>query len=176
MSVIAKLEVRDLRDFGSGQLIELGCVCENDLMAAYADSEEDRLFTKYSPWGDARVHTDDSPTFGKIARGDKFYVMLARTAECGADPMPGALMRAPARIAGLTNHGDGMAQTVEIASGHRKDPAVFSTVTAFSWRMSVDNPGATAQFEPGVDDYWIGFYPATSFDRNAAISAAHNAT
>lgn len=173
MSVIAKLEARDLRDFGSGQLIEFSCVCENDLMAEYAESEEDRLFTRYSPWGEARVHTQDSAAFGKIVRGDKFYAVLARRSEAEGG-MPGALLRGTARIAGLTNHGDGQAQTVEICGpGDQAAVETFPTISNFTWRMSVDNEGATRQFEPGKGDYVIGFFPAAQHDRDSAIAAAH---
>lgn len=173
MSMIAKLEVAAMRDFGSGQLIEMRCVCENDLMAAYAGSEEDRLFTKYSPWGEARVHTADSPTFGKIMVGDKFYVLMARGDELADEnPMPGALMTVRARVAGITNHGSGMTETVDIANAL---PDKTSVITAFSWRMNVDNPAATGQLIPGRDDYRVGFFPASTFDRDGAIAAAHAA-
>src|SRR3546814_9159944 len=57
MSVIAKLNLLAVRAFGGGSLYEMSCVCQDDLMAMYAKSDEDKLFTNASPWGEARLNT-----------------------------------------------------------------------------------------------------------------------
>src|SRR6185369_7548856 len=56
MSVIAKLTVRSIVEFGTGTFVELGCIADNEMMAAYATSNEDKLFSKYSPWGEIKLH------------------------------------------------------------------------------------------------------------------------
>lgn len=170
MSVIAKMQIKNISDFAHGRLVELTCVCENDLMAAYADSEEDRLFTKYSPWGEVKVNQPTNYVLGQS--GDKFYVMLGRAEEISDFGFRRAVAFCPARIVSLTDFGDGYARRVEICDGHRKAKA--EGIDSFNWKMSVDNPPATAQFKPSVDDYWVAFYPAKDgLDRNAAISAFH---
>lgn len=170
MSVIAKMIINGISEFPNGRLVELGCVCENDIMAAYADSEEDRLFTKYSPWGEIKLNQPSGFALG--GRGDKFYVMLGRANEISDFGFSRAVAFCPARVVSLTDFGDGAARRVEICNGYRKAEA--HGVESFNWKMSVDNPPATAQFKPSVDDYWIAFYPAgEGLDRNAAINAFH---
>lgn len=167
MSVIAKVSIRAIHDFGSGRLIELGCVCENDLMAAYAGSEEDRLFTRYSPWGEIKLHQPEGWIMGK--QGDAFYVMLMRLEEAGNQEFPGTHAFCPARIKSLTDFGDNQAKTVEIINEGKS-----KNISSFNWKMSVDNPGATNQMLPGRGDYVIAFYPAERFNRDSAIGAAHS--
>lgn len=169
MSVIAKMNVTAVRDFGSGALIELSCVCANDLMAAYAESHEDKLFTQYSPWGDARLHVASGTKLPMA--GDQFYLVVLTPDEVGDTLHAKAAYEAPLYIAGLTDRGEGTAKQVEFVGGANKT----HTVTGFNWRMSVDNPAATDQFIPGKSGYSVGFYPLSSFDRDEAIQAAHSA-
>lgn len=168
MSVIAKMNVLSSRAFGEGNLLELQCVCENDMMAAYAGSEEDRLFTKYSPSGDARVTVP--PQNRDLMVQDKVFVVAAREAEQAS--FSGAVILVPARCVSLTDFGSESRQ-VEFALGWRKPDWEDRHALAFNWRMMVDNPGASNQFVPGTDDWWIGIYPAGRFNRDEAIAAAH---
>lgn len=168
MSVIAKMNVYAARDFGSGSLIELGCVCENDLMTAYATSNEDKLFTEYSPWGEARVNL--FPGVRIPFAQDQFYVVAIREGEFEGKPLPGAAFVLPARCSELAELGDAN-KRVEFTFGWRKTEG--SQVSGFNWRMTVNNPGALAQFVPGADDYWVGFYPVSGFDLQAALNNAH---
>lgn len=170
MSVIAKMNVLATRDFGTGALIELSCVCANDLMAAYAESHEDKLFTQYSPWGEARVQLFAGHRIP--FEGDQFYLVAMRKDECRGQPMSGASYLVPARCASLTHFADGQDKRVEFQLGWRKE-TVAVHASGFNWKMSVNNPGALCQFVPGTDDYWIGFYPVSKFDRNEAIADAH---
>lgn len=167
MSVIAKMNVAAVRDFGSGALIELSCVCANDLMAAYAESHEDKLFTQYSPWGEARLHVRSGVKLPEV--GDQFYLMVLTPEEVGEQPHKQAVYQSPVYIAGLTDRGEGAAKQAEFV-GSKHDE---SGVTGFNWRMSVDNPRATSQFAPGVSGYRVGFYPLVGFSRDEAIAAAH---
>lgn len=170
MSVIAKLNVLAVRSFGSGTLVEMGCICANDLMTAYAESEEDKLFTRYSPWGEARFQIGEDPI--NIVEQDQFYIMVLRADE-RCNGFEGATYFAPARCLSLADFGDGQAKRVEFCSGHRKEVELSSKVTSFNWKMSVDNPLATDQFLPGKDDYWVALYPVSKFDRDQTIAAAH---
>lgn len=169
MSVIAKMNTQTARDFGCGALIEFSCVCANDLMAAYAESHEDKLFTKYSPWGEARLHVRAGVPLPES--GDQFYLLIlsADEIEAGAHHDQAAYS-APIYVSGVTDRGEGQAKQVEFVGGMNE----ASGVTGFNWRMAVDNPGATDQLVPGRSGYVVGFYPVTRFDRDEAIHAAHS--
>ena len=174
MSVIAKLSIRGVTPFGTGQLVELACVCENDLMTAYATSEEDKLFTKYSPWGEMKVSQPNGFSLGRpgdvFGEGSAFYVMVLSDAEAPEDRIfAGANAWCPVKIT-VTDFGDGQAKRLEFcnsgANEHHKG------VDRLNWKMSVDNPAATDQIKAG-SGYWVVFYPVASHDRNGAIRAAH---
>ena len=168
MSVIAKMSIRAVHNFGSGRAVDLSCVCENALMAAYAGSEEDRLFTKYSPWGEIKLHQPENWCLGK--QDDKFYVILMRADEVYLPEFPGAVAYAPCRVVSVTDYG-AESRRVEICnSSNRKEG--YRAIANFNWQMSVDNPGATNQMVPGVDDYWLAFYPA-ELGRDGTITKAH---
>lgn len=179
MSVIAKLSIRQVKPFGMGQAVELGCVCANDLMAAYATTEEDKLFTKYSPWGEMTINQPGGFGLGKV--GEVFYAVVLRGDEAkrallgewsGGNPypFPGAYVYTSAHCRSMLDMGDNQAKTVEFVD-HLKDQA--RGIDRLAWKMSVDNPGATDQFKPGASDYFIALYPEEKFDRDAAIAAAH---
>lgn len=188
MSVIAKLLVRGVTDYGTGRLVELGCVCENDLMAAYATSEEDKLFTKYSPQGDMKLHQPAGFALGTepgdMVPPEAFYVMALhkdeyehKAPDLGPDRdryqpdlnFPGASVWACGSCYSLTDFG-GTKRVEFRANG--KGTIGSRGVEALNWKMSVDNPAASDQFKPG-EIYWIALYPASKFDRDAAIRAAH---
>jgi hypothetical protein len=194
MSVIAKLSIRSITPFGTGQLVELGCVCENDLMAAYATSEEDKLFTRYSPWGEIKLCQPAGFALGEepdeFKPGSAFYAMILSVGEiekprtpkpayAGSNyirdedkAFPGSYVSCPAVCVSITDFGDGQAKTVSFRNGGPHED--HYGVDRLNWKMAVDNPGATNQLKPGKP-YWIVLYPASAFDRNAAIAAAHGA-
>lgn len=174
MSVIAKVTIRAITAFGTGQLFELGCVAENDMMAAYAKSEEDRLFTKYSPWGEIKLCQPAGYALGygpdEFKQGDAFYVMLLSAEEADDTKFSGAYAKCPARCASVTDFGDGQAKRLEFRNEGAHDD--HRGVDKLNWKMSVDNPAATNQVKAGAL-YWIALYPAPTFDRDSAIRAAH---
>jgi hypothetical protein len=174
MSVIAKLLIRSISQFGTGELVELGCICENDLMAAYATTDEDKLFTKYSPWGEMKLNQPAGYSLGSVGdefkQGDGFYVMALADKEAEDTTFPGSYAVCPATCASITDFGDGQAKRVEFRNSGPADD--HRGVDRLNWKMSVDNPGATNQFKPGTN-YWIALYPAAKFDRDATIRAAH---
>lgn len=178
MSVIAKLTVNSVSDFGSGSLVELSCVCNNDLMTEYAGSHEDKLFTRYSPWGEARLHLSKDSKLP--IKGDQFYFMLLTPQESDitkttdAGPIhKSALYSTAISVSGLTDRGEGVAKQVEFTAFNPKAP-LPDQITNLNWKMSVDNPAATNQFKPAISGYTLGVYPASAFDRDQAIHAAHS--
>lgn len=180
MSMIAKLSVRAARDFGSGVLVELGCVCENDLMAAYAPSDEDKLFTRYSPWGEARINLKQGAPVPM--EGDTYYAILLRPDEVvpGRINHPEATMLVDVSIAGITDRGEGVAKNVDFISmpvqDAGDDDVSKRVASAFSWRMSIDNPGATDQLKAGEKGYLLGFYPVSKFTAQSALASVFSVT
>jgi hypothetical protein len=173
MSVIAKMSIQKISEYGTGSHIDLSCVAQNDLMAMYAGSEEDKLFTQASPWGEMSLNQPRGFAIGK--QGDQFYVMILRDSEAGDKNFPDAYASCKARCISLTDFG-GTSRRVEFCDHTHKaysDSIKSVRIEGLNWKMTVDNPPAFAQFEPGKTDYWIAFYPASSFDRNKAIAAAH---
>lgn len=173
MSVIAKLNIRASVAFGTGNLIELGCVCENDLMTAYATSEEDKLFSQYSPWGEMKLSQPAGFSLGSapdpVGGAKAFYVMMLADSEVEGGKFHGAVAFCRARLS-LTDFGDGRDKIVEFHNDG--DKADNLAVDRLFWKMSVNNPGALNQFKPGPG-YWLAMYPADKFDRDDAIRAAH---
>lgn len=172
MSVIAKMVIRGVHDFGSGKLVELSCICENDLMAAYAESEGDKLFTKYSPWGEIKLHSPEGYLLGDI--GEAFCVMILHKDEVGDFTFPGSYAFSTLGVASITDYGDGQAKRLDMTHYRWAGGGVTKGITSFNWKMSVDNPSVFNQLKAGCWDYWMAFYPASKFDRNGAIQAAHS--
>lgn len=161
-SVIAKLQIVSQRQFGEGQyLTTLQCVCENDMMAAYAGSEEDRLFTKYSPWGEAQVGCLLGSGF--VPKGQKFYAIALRGDPNVPPPCPKARKVVAVVCEEVANLGHDQSR-VEVASRGK---------VGLNWRMSIDNPPAVAFFQPRIYDYWVAFYSADEFSRDEALADAH---
>lgn len=175
MSVIAKMTLNGCLDFGTGSLSKLSCVCENDLMAAYAKADEDRLFTRYSPWGEMKLGhkfvTERGNT--KFEVGQSFYVVALR------HPERPACLKAehvhPARCHAI--HDFGATKQVEVAHdawpATAPQPRPDSHPGELYWRMSIDNPPAVAFFVPGKSGYWVAFYDASRFTIREALADAH---
>lgn len=176
MSVIAKMNITKTSPFATGQHVELGCVCSNDLMAAYAESEEDKLFTKYSPWGEMHVFQPSGFALGTAGDhdtgtpADAFYVMVLFGGEAEDRPCEGAYAICQAVCYSRTEFG-GDSVRVEFRDRAAKTDRTKG-IDKLNWRMSVDNPGASNQFKAG-EECLIAFFPASKFDRDTAIAAAH---
>ena len=169
MSTIAKLIIRNVTQFGSGNLIEMSCICDNDLMTAYATSHEDKLFTKYSPWGEIKVHQPSGYQLGE--QGDAFYIMIVRKDEVEQSTFPKSVAFAPLRVVSTTDFGDNMAKRLEMNEGY--DKHVSKTISSFNWKMSVDNPHVTNSLKPGSNaDYQLIIYPA-ALGRDEVIRLVH---
>lgn len=171
MSVIAKMIIRGVHQFATGSLIELSCICDNDLMAEYADTHEDKLFTKFSPWGEIKLHQPGGWQLG--GEGDCFYVMITHKEESANLSFPGAVVFDSLRVSSITDYGDNMAKRLEMTEGWGGQGRPRKGCSSFNWKMSVDNPPVFDQLKAGCVDYWVAFYPASSFNRDGVIEAAH---
>jgi hypothetical protein len=195
MSVIAKLSVQNRIDFSTGSLVELSCVASNEVMAAYAGSEEDRLFSRYSPSGSIRLHQAagwamfPEPQAAYVERDPTkpwsppmFYVMLIGLDESGAQPSFGdQIAYTQVECHSVSKYAyDGVRVELRDVRGWR-DPEKLDkahwrdrggVIEKLSWTMHVDNPPAEGQFVAGRK-YWVAFYPVGEFDRDQAIAAAH---
>lgn len=188
MSVIAKLYVSKHVPFGTGSYVELSCIAENDLMAAYATTNEDKLFSKYSPWGEIRLNQRanwavfalDENHVQPPGPRQAFYAILIPVKDTADTALDKAAAAVKLDCCAKTKFaGDG--SRVELRETHTwaKDtatPADFKdrrvVIEKLSWKMQVDNPPAEAQFVPG-ETYWLLFYSATTFDMAAALALAH---
>lgn len=187
MAVIAKLLPRGITNFGTGTLVELGCVCDNDLMAAYAGSEEDKLFTRYSPWGEMKINVAEGWSLldvnwspGDVGPPPAFYAIALQADEHEFSGATGSAFEPDRDFPGAAAWVYGSCPEVCMLGGEssrvtfrggNRGTVKGRGIEAMHWKMSVDNPAATAQFKPGAN-YWIVLYPADKFDRDAAIRAA----
>lgn len=169
MSVIAKMQLNGILDFGSGSVSKLSCVCENDLMAAYAKANEDKLFTRYSPWGEMKL----GHSLRSFPDGQKFYVVCVRAKE--RPSFAEAAYVHPAGVQSVTDYGSSsQVKLFRAASGGHATSAIGEIpVGELDWRMTIDNPPAVAFFKPGQYDYWVAFYPDDKFSQETALSDAH---
>lgn len=158
-AVIAKMQITGCRDFGAtGWLTTLNCVCENDLMAAYAGAEENRCFTKYSPWGEGQVNAALGSGNIEMFTSREVYMVSVRGAE--KPKCEKALLVVPARVHAITDFGDYQAKQVEVVGAGK---------VGLRWKMAIDNPPAVEFFEPGKSDYWVAFYAADEHNRDSAL-------
>lgn len=185
MSIIAKLMVRSVVNFGTGSFVEMSCIADNDLMAAYATKNEDKLFCRYSPWGEIRLNQRSNwAVFVKDEQhveppGYKaFYAVMVPTDQVSDETFEGASAFVKINCyckAGYAQDGSRV-ELREIYGWSKSAADDYSSrrnvIEKLSWKMHVDNPPAEAQFVPGTD-YWLAFYDADKFDMNAALIATH---
>lgn len=191
MTVIAKLYAQEVTEFGTGTFAQLACIANSDLMAAYATSDEDKLFSRYSPWGEIRLHqrsgwcvfTKAEQHVGGPWDPKAYYAVMQPAGEIEADRFKGAeafvkincystmrLAQDGTRVE-LREVYDWKKLGDEEAAG----PSTRSragVIEKLSWKMHVDNPPAEAQFVAG-ENYWLAFYDASRFNMQEALAAAH---
>lgn len=179
MSIIAKLSLNTVTDYGTGKHSALGCIAANETMGMYAGAEEDRCFSKATPWGEMNiVHPHGAQLAGQpchVGNSPQFYVMLVAEDESFDPYFPGAVAKVPVVCRSVTRFAyDGVRVeiTEEIPYGKKPYDVGARNIERLNWRMQVDNPPAERQFVPGRK-YWVAIYPTDHFDRDAAISAAH---
>lgn len=178
MTVIAKMSVfGNPRAYGDNQLVELSCVCAEELMPGCGDgsakANENYTFQMATPNGDAKVTLPKDVAF---RTSEELYLIVTRELKCPA--FPGAIAVVDARVAAVTDYG-GVSKMVEVTGsiGYHYEKREHirlhpKQVSAFNMRMTIDNPHASVQFEPGKDDYWIAIYRASELQMHEALAMA----
>lgn len=68
MSVIAKMRVSSIEDFGTSRAVKLTCVYDP------SGIPEDQRFTKATPWGECKMSIDNPAAYEQFVIGREFYV------------------------------------------------------------------------------------------------------
>jgi hypothetical protein len=152
MSVIAKMNVANVREFGDGTLINLSCVYEHD--GLNTEAWEDRRFTKATPWGEGQLTTPHALEF---EQGKPFYLVFHEADTYPAyRPCDGCALAMFVKVRRI----EPWPKTVQLEVV--KDKTVDDSVTkstSLNLRMAIDNPAASDQFVDGKR-YYLCFYPA----------------
>ncbi|ESQ85427.1 hypothetical protein AEAC466_04490 [Asticcacaulis sp. AC466] len=168
MSVIAKVAVRGVEKQYNLYRVEAYCQAENQLMAQYADpTDEDLLFSRASPSGEMRAKFPEDP---HMVEGDQLYVIFTRA------PQPRAWHWSKARVQSVTDYG-GVTKEVRICSPHsygRPDLAA-NELPDFTFKISIDNAGASEQFQPNDADWVVGLYRSSQVTMDQALQLARDA-
>jgi hypothetical protein len=186
MSVIGKMSVHQQQKFENtydrGWKVNLGVVCENQFMAHYHPENENVVFTRYSPSGSADIHFDNEPCIPKKIveyngetreiNGELYFVYLRQTER---PQIENALFFSPLKCYSRTEYGTDLV-TVELNSPHvdrstKIDPKQPRRVNI---KLGIDNPGASNQFEPGTDGWWVVAYSANDLSIDEALALAHS--
>lgn len=167
MSVIAKMNVSSVREFGAASLIRLGCVYEHD--GLNGEGYEDRRFTKATPWGEGDLTTPHN-CFRESAPTQSLYLLfVAKPADPNfdADPMGGgALVVMPVLVKRFIEWG--ASRQVEIVLDRETEHEPGSAVNL---RLAIDNPSAHGQFAEGKR-FWLLVYDAAEVSLAVAASGA----
>lgn len=152
MSVIAKMNVTDVREFGRAGLVTLNCVYESNGLNASGKGWEDRRFTTATPWGEGELTTPRDSLFhapGKTPEGylydgsyQQVYLVFRRPGEVAPEP---TLVCMPVKV---KKREAGSYKRVEIVLD--RDRAGPEKDTALNLRMAIDNPAAFDQFDEGA--------------------------
>jgi hypothetical protein len=152
MSVIAKMTVNSVREFGSARLIKLGCIYEYD--GLNGEGYEDRRFTKATPWGEGDLTTphDGFREPERIGEGygatqNLYLLFVAKPSDPNfdAEPMGGAsALIMPVIVRRFIEWGS--SRQIEIVLDR---DAAHEPNSALNLRLAIDNPGAHEQFEEG---------------------------
>ncbi len=176
MSVICKVSISEIRPFGEQKLVKTTCVSDNEIMAAYNPSEEDKLFTKYSPSGSADFTVPVTiPIPQNLAYPQpKLYLMFVQSEV--RPEFSNSLCFAKIKVNSSTDFG-GQSKQFDIGTFYQsksKDEKSHKWIEQFNHRIMIDNPAAADQFIPGDQSWWIGIYDADKFTMSEVISDAHS--
>lgn len=175
MSVICKVYINVIKPLGTQHLVLTNCIAENEVMAAYNPDAEDMLFSKYSPSGSAEFVVSDA-TAMQMPRSlgtcqDKLYLMFVRQNDPPA--FAKALCFAPLMIQSSTDFGGTSKQFDMRCPYGKKTRPDYRLVDQFAHRIMIDNPGASDQFAPGQQDWWVGVYDAGKLTMAEVVADAH---
>jgi hypothetical protein len=181
MSVIGKMNLQSEKTFDKGQKVTLGVVCENAFMAHYHPENENVVFTRYSPSGQAEMHFDlpmEWPT-KTVTHEDRswevsgeFYLIYVRQAE--RPNTDGALFFSALRCASRTEYGSDL-KTIELCNPYGSYNAKLAPnePRLINIKLGIDNPAAADQFEPGTDGWWVVGYSANDVTMDEALALVH---
>lgn len=190
MSVIGKMTVNGATVFDKGQKVEMSCVCENELMAHYHPENENVVFTRYSPSGQATLHFDKLVDLPKMPTSydstdrdgvksthhyDKvcelYLVYLKQPEQPNLD---GATFFARLRVNCISIY-SGTSKQVELCNVyHRQDHAFAANEARLAnLKLGIDNPAAADQFVPGEEGWWVVGYRAAETTQADALALAH---
>jgi hypothetical protein len=187
MSVIGKMCVQSQKTFNNsqydrGHLLTLGVVCENQFMAHYHPENENVVFTKYSPSGNAEIHFDKEITIPPRlieSNGEtreipgELYLIYLRQAD--RPNIEKSVFHAPLKCYSRTEYGTDL-KTIELTSAlylSSNDIAKEGQPRRISIKLGIDNPCAANQFEPGQTDWWVVAYSANEMSSTEALALAH---
>lgn len=157
MTVIAKMNVSSVTLYGGdNRSIKFNCVYDSEL--ANEDNENYR-FTKASPWGELTMmvmneHLQYDP-------GDTFYIQFHDSVD-GRPEAAGAHSIAKFKCESITDFGGTSKQahlTTVYSSlldeGFEEDKLFTKYTPSGELKMTIDNPAASIQFEPGKVYYLV---------------------
>jgi len=167
MSVIAKMNVSSVREFGAANLVKLSCVYESN--GLNGEGYEDRRFTKATPWGEGDL-TSPHAGFREDAPTQSLYLLFAAKPQdpnFDANPMGGgALLIMPVMVKRFIEWG--ASRQVEIVLDR---DAEHEPNSALNLRLAIDNPGAHEQFSEGKR-FQLLVYDAAEVSLAVAASGA----
>jgi hypothetical protein len=188
MSVIGKMTVASAEEFANGQKVKLTCVCENELMAHYHPENENVVFTRYSPSGEANLQFDKPVDLPKVPASYKHYetgedvhfekaceLYLVYLKQPEQPNVVGAAFFGKLRVHGITDYGT--TKSIELCnpySYHGTDyPFAPGEARGINIKLGIDNPGASDQFQPATDGWWVVAYRADQMTQAEALALAH---
>lgn len=176
MSVICKVSISEIRDFGKDRLVRTQCVAENEVMAAYNPDEEDKLFSQYSPSGSADFIIDQSINIPQVlvAHSEKLYLMFVQ--QDNAPTFSDAICYARLSVRSATDFG-GTSKQFDLSTFYNSKPQQNTDskwLSQFSHRIMIDNPLAANQFKPSENNWWVGIYDASKHTMHEVIADAHS--
>lgn len=173
MSVICKVSINSVANFGENKLVKTSCIAENEVMAAYNPEAEDKLFTKYSPSGTADFVVPSGFALDAAPAGmaqTKLYLMFVKEE---SPALAKALAYAKVYVRSITDFG-GTSKVFEITTDYSKgEKRDWRQIHQFNHRITIDNPGASDQFNAGDKGWWVGIYSAEALTMAEVIQDAH---
>jgi hypothetical protein len=150
-------------------------------MAHYHPENENVVFTRYSPSGSAEMHFDRAPAIPKkiveydgktVEVSGEMYLVYLRQEE--RPQIDSALFFSPLKCYSRTEYGTDLV-TVELQSPYvdRSSKLDPKQPRRISIKLGIDNPGASNQFEPGTEGWWVVAYSANDMSTTEALALAH---
>ena len=166
MSVIAKMYVQSSGQVPGGALVRLCCVYDNDLSK---EENENVRFTKATPSGEATLECKSM-----LQEGSNWYLIFTKDAP-NFDPYGMAV-----KVRCHVIHDYGTSKQVEVSTAYDQEgiPETGKLSNAksppFHLKMTIDNPAASIQFEPG-EVYYVQMLGAGNMSMTDAIAKARAA-